>query len=167
MTLENEQKDAFNKYINEENIFITGPAGTGKTFLIKAIVDHAKNNNKNCKVCALTGCAAILLMCGATTLHKFAGIGLARGSIDYVVDSVMKYRYKRLNWENLDILIIDEVSMLSLKLFKILDKIGRRIKRKPDIPFGGIQIIFSGDFYQLPPVGEEDEEETQQFCFQY
>jgi len=161
-----EQKLAFDKYITGENIFITGPGGTGKTHIIKDIVEHAKNNNKSYSVCALTGCAAVLLMCGAITLHSFAGIGLASGTIDEVVNKVFKNRYKIQNWKKIDTLIIDEVSMLSLKIFKILDIIARKIKKKPHIPFGGIQLIFSGDFYQLPPVGDKDDPESTQFCFE-
>ena len=56
--------------------------------------------------------------------------------------------------------------MLSLKLLKILDRIARKIRKQPNIPFGGIQIIFSGDFYQLPPIGDNDDEETKKFCFE-
>jgi len=161
-----EQKLAFDKYINKENIFITGPGGTGKTHLIKDIVDHAKENGRAYRVCALTGCAAVLLMCGAITLHAFAGIGLASGTIDQVVDKVIKNRHKRPNWNKIDLLIVDEVSMLSLKILMILDIIARKIKKKPDVPFGGIQLVFSGDFYQLPPVGDEDDPESMQFCFE-
>lgn len=164
--LKNEQKLVFNKYIAGENIFITGPGGTGKTYLIKTIVNHAKENNKVYKVCALTGCAAILLMCNATTLHAFAGIGLGTGTIEEVVNKVIKNRKKKCNWNKIDILIVDEVSMLSLKIFIILDIIGRKIKKKPNIPFGGIQIIFAGDFYQLPPIGNEDDPQSMQFCFE-
>jgi ATP-dependent DNA helicase PIF1 len=164
--LKDEQKLVFDKYIQGENIFITGPGGTGKTHLIKEIVNHAKENNKSYKVCAMTGCAAILLMCGATTLHSFAGIGLATGTINEVIERVLKSRYKRANWYKTDLLIIDEVSMLSLKLFIILDLIAKKIKKKPHLPFGGMQIIFAGDFYQLPPIGDENDPQTLQFCFE-
>lgn len=163
--LNKEQQTIFNKYIAGENIFITGPGGTGKTYLIKTIVAHAKKTSTAYKVCALTGCAAVLLECGATTLHAFAGVGLATGTISQVVERVAKSRHKKLNWQKIDILIVDEVSMLSLKLIKILDQIGRKVKKK-NKPFGGIQILFSGDFYQLPPVGNEDDPETMQFCFE-
>ena len=83
--------------------------------------------------------------------------GIATESIDRVVEKVVKNRHKRDNWNKTDIVIVDEVSMLSLKMFKILDLIARKIKKKPDIPFGGMQLIFSGDFYQLPPVPNENE----------
>ena len=164
--LNEQQQQIFDKYIAGENIFITGPGGTGKTHLIKAIVAHAKENNKAYKVCALTGCAAVLLQCGASTLHAFAGVGLATGTINQVVDRVVKNRHKKPNWQKTDILIVDEVSMLSLKLFMILDLIAKKIKKQRTTPFGGIQIIFAGDFYQLPPVGDETEPETQCFCFE-
>jgi ATP-dependent DNA helicase PIF1 len=165
-SLNPQQQDIFNKYISGENIFITGAGGTGKTHLIKTIVAHAKENNKAYKVCALTGCAAILLQCGASTLHAFAGIGLATGTVSQVIDRVVKNKHRRPNWQKTDILIVDEVSMLSLKLFTILDFIAKRIKKLPNTPFGGMQIIFAGDFYQLPPVGEESDPDTQNFCFE-
>ena len=165
-TFTDQQQQVFDKYINKENIFITGPGGTGKTHLIKEIVNHATKADTKFHVCALTGCAAILLMCGASTLHAFAGIGLATGTIEQVVDKVLKSRYKRRNWNKIDLLIVDEVSMLSLKILIILDLIARKIKKKPHIPFGGIQLIFSGDFYQLPPVGDEDDPESVKFCFE-
>lgn len=164
--LNNQQEEIFDKYLKGENIFITGPGGTGKTYLIKAIVEHAKNSNKSYQVCALTGCAAILLQCGATTLHGFSGIGLASGTISQVVDRVVKNRYKKPNWAKTELLIVDEVSMLSLKIFTIIDLIAKRVKQQRDKPFGGMQIIFAGDFYQLPPVGDEDDIETTQFCFE-
>ena len=125
--LNSQQQDIFNKYKNKENIFISGPAGTGKTYLIKSIVKDAIENNKAYRVCALTGCAAILLECGATTLHTFAGIGLASKSINEIVDNVVKNKHKKQNWLKTDLLIIDEVSMLSLKLFIIIDLIAKRI----------------------------------------
>lgn len=166
LNLNLQQKEIFDKYLNGENIFITGPGGTGKTYLIKTIVNHAKENNKAYKVCALTGCAAILLDCGATTLHAFAGIGLATGSVNLVVDRVAKNKHRKVNWKKTDLLIIDEVSMLSLKLLTIIDLVAKRIKQKRDIPFGGMQIIFAGDFYQLPPVGNENDPDSIKFCFE-
>ena len=79
MNLSHEQQIAFDKYINKENIFITGPGGSGKSYLINEIVRHAKENDIKYNVCALTGCAAILLNCKAKTLHSWAGIGLGKG----------------------------------------------------------------------------------------
>lgn len=168
MTLSEGQQECFNKYLNNENIFITGPGGSGKSFLIREIVNHAKDNAKKIKICALTGCAAILLQCGATTLHAFSGIGLATNNIDNIIhDLFTKKKHKLKNWHNLDILIVDEVSMMSLKIFILLDKIARLVFKKPDIPFGGLQVIFTGDFYQLSPVNNDDKDkEAGMFCFQ-
>ena len=160
-----EQETAFNKYIERKNIFITGPGGTGKSALIKRIYHHAQLTGKRIQVCAMTGCAAVLLECNAKTIHSWAGIGLANGEKDEVVRKVASSFFKKKNWKSADVLVIDEVSMMSKKIFEILDSIGRTV-RKRHVPFGGIQVIFSGDFYQLPPVGTKGEIETSQFCFE-
>jgi ATP-dependent DNA helicase PIF1 len=165
LALSAEQEVAFNKYINKENIFITGPGGAGKTELIRKIYKHATANNKHIQVCALTGCAALLLRCKAKTIHSWSGIGLGAGTIDATVNKVSKNYFKRKMWRETRVLIVDEVSMMSKKIFEMLDLIGKTIK-KSNKPFGGIQLIFSGDFYQLPPVGNKDEPETGQFCFE-
>ena len=167
-TLSVEQQICFDKYVNGENLFITGPGGTGKSFLIKSIVKHAENSEKNIKVCALTGCAAILLECKATTLHMFAGIGLANKKNDYIVNELFtKNKHKLKNWKKLEILIIDEVSMMSLKLLLLLDLIAKKYY-KNNKPFGGLQVIFTGDFYQLSPVFSNGcEKEESMYCFQH
>ena len=162
MELSKEQQLAFDKYIKGDNIFITGPGGSGKSLLIKKIKEHSK---KEIQVCALTGCAAVLLNCKAKTLHSWSGIGLGNGTIEQNIKKILGSRYKREVWKETDILIVDEVSMLSLKLFNMLNEIGKVIRKNPR-PFGGIQLIFSGDFYQLPPVGNKDEPETMCFCFE-
>jgi ATP-dependent DNA helicase PIF1 len=90
--LSKEQQYAYYKFINGENLFITGPGGTGKTRLIKKLVENAKNNEKNIAVCAMTGCAAILLNCNARTLHSWSGIKLAKGTKQSIINSVLKNR---------------------------------------------------------------------------
>ena len=166
MQLSLEQKTALESFKEGKNIFITGPGGTGKTELIKYLVKDAKLRKKKIQVCALTGCASVLLGCGAKTVHSWANIGLAAGDSERIIERVAKSKYKNKAWLNVDILIIDEVSMMSVKLLEILDELGRTIRQYHTVPFGGIQIVLSGDFYQLPPIGDKDESDTYKFCFE-
>ena len=165
MELSREQQIAFDKYVQGHNIFITGPGGSGKSALIKKINQHAYSQFKDIQVTALTGCAAVLLNCKAKTLHSWAGIGLGNGTIEQLIVKIKKNNFAKILWKKTNILVVDEVSMLSLKLFNILNAVGKVI-RGNSRPFGGIQLIFSGDFFQLPPVGDKDEPDTQRFCFE-
>jgi ATP-dependent DNA helicase PIF1 len=151
-------------FINGKNIFMSGPAGTGKTHVIKIIKEFCHKHKKNFQVTALTGCAALLLDCNAKTIHSWSGIGVANDTdINYYIRKIKKNK-KYINWKSIDVLIIDEISMMSKKIFNLLDKIGK-ILRTNDRPFGGIQLIFSGDFFQLPPVSKDISEDSQ-FCFE-
>jgi ATP-dependent DNA helicase PIF1 len=165
MELSREQQIAFDKYIQGENIFITGPGGSGKSELIKKINNHAFEHFKTIQVTALTGCAAVLLNCKAKTLHSWSGIGLGSGSIEDLIKKVKTNKFAKAMWKNTHTLVVDEVSMLSLKLFDTLNIIGKII-RGNNKAFGGIQVVFSGDFFQLPPVGDKGEPDTQRFCFE-
>ncbi len=164
--LSEEQHAAFLKYMKGNNLFITGPGGVGKSVLIQKINESATNWRKNIQICALTGCAAVLLKCHAKTIHSWAGIGLGQGSIESIITKIRYNRTKLRNWRQVDILVVDEVSMMSSKLFHLLNEVGKRI-RCSSLPFGGIQLVFSGDFYQLPPVGDPNERESCQFCFEH
>lgn len=165
MELSIEQQIAFDKYVQGHNIFITGPGGAGKSELIRMIYKHANSRFKDIYVTALTGCASILLNCKAKTLHSWAGIGLGNGTTEQLIMKIKKNKFQKAVWRGTDILVVDEVSMLSLKLFNMLNDIGKAV-RGSQKPFGGIQLIFSGDFYQLPPVGDYMEPDTQRFCFE-
>jgi|694.fasta_scaffold21273_10 ATP-dependent DNA helicase PIF1 len=165
MELSKEQQIAFDKYVQGHNIFITGPGGSGKSELIRLIYKHASKNFKDIHVTALTGCAAILLNCKAKTLHSWAGIGLGNDTIENLISRIKRNKFSKKIWKETDILIVDEVSMLSKKLFDTINSIGKTIRNNFK-PFGGIQVIFSGDFYQLPPVGDYLEPNTQAFCFE-
>jgi ATP-dependent DNA helicase PIF1 len=130
------------------NVFLTGPGGTGKSKWIQTV----STSKKRIQVCAMTGCAAILLDCNAKTVHSWAGIGLGDAS------KALGCKFARDRWRLTDVLIIDEISMMSDTLFELLDTVGKTI-RKSSLPFGGIQLLFCGDFYQLPPVNAK-------FCFE-
>lgn len=155
----NKHEFLFECYLNKKNIFITGSGGTGKTYSIQKIYKHAIENNKKISITALTGVAALLLDCNATTIHSWAGIGLSNKSNDVIIKKILSSNFYKHNWVNTEILVIDEISMLSEKIFDLLDTIGKKI-RNNNKPFGGIQLIFSGDFFQLPPVNEI------YFCFE-
>jgi ATP-dependent DNA helicase PIF1 len=168
MELSPEQVQAIEVFQAGGNMFLTGPGGTGKTALIKQMVDLCKTNGKKVQVCALTGCAAVLLNCQAKTVHSWAGIGLANGDADLIVKRVATNKYKAAIWKKIDVLIIDEVSMMSQKIFDILDQVGQQVRKSPGRPFGGLQVVFSGDFYQLPPVDDKQSEDptASAFCFE-
>lgn len=155
------QQLALNSMMKGRNVFVTGPGGTGKSFCIfyfLAKMREAGIEKEQIAVTSTTGISASLI--GGTTLHRFAGIGLGNKSFDYYFDSISRDHFRKRRWTKCKILIIDEVSMLSPRLFEMLDCLARKLRRKCDEPFGGIQIILLGDFCQLPTVKEK------QFCFE-
>ena len=161
-----EQEYVLQQFEEGHNLFITGPAGTGKTCLIKQMIASAVERNKTYQVCAMTGCAAILLGCAASTVHSWSGIRLGKGTIDEIYAMLEKNKKACAKWRRTQILIIDEVSMMSKRLFDILNVIGKKVRKKHLWDsFGGIQLIFTGDFYQLPPVSGP-EEDSSSFCFE-
>lgn len=139
-----------------KSIFFTGSAGTGKSILLKSIIKALKEIQGlgAVAVTASTGLAACNI--GGITLHSFAGIGLGKGDLDSLVKTVKKNRKVVNRWKETQVLIIDEISMVDGVLFHNLDQIARKIRRRYNSPFGGIQVIICGDFYQLPPVSKEE-----------
>jgi ATP-dependent DNA helicase PIF1 len=138
-----------------KSFFLTGAGGTGKSYVIRSIVDSLLALGKDSALTAMTGCAALLLGKGAKTLHSWAGIGLGRDPVAAILIKIRKSSKAKKNWLAADNLIIDEVSMMTPDLLDKLDEIGRKI-RKCDKPFGGLQVILVGDLYQLPPVSKEE-----------
>ena len=150
------QEHAFNTVIEGKSIFLTGPGGTGKSYLINRLLENYQTpkfgqQSRVVAVTALTGCAALLLHSSAKTLHSWAGIGLGKEPVDVLVRSIKKFRGCVKRWKSTDILIIDEVSMMTAELFEKLEEIARTV-RKVDAPFGGIQVVLVGEFFQLPPI---------------
>lgn len=138
-----------------KNIFLTGAGGTGKTHTIRAITDWAVAAGIRFAVTALTGCAALLLSSPhvkAKTLHSWAGIGLAREAPHELAEAVKRNKGATRRWLDTQLLIVDEVSMMTPELLEKLDLVARRIRRRPDQRFGGLQLVLAGDFCQLPPV---------------
>lgn len=88
---------------------------------------------------------------GGTTLHAFAGIGLGSASVDVCVAMIKKNEMTFNRWTSAKILIIDEISMIEAAFFDKLNEIAKRIRKKSDLAFGGLQIVLCGDFMQLPP----------------
>ena len=157
--LTDEQQRAFALIEQGKSIFLTGPGGTGKSFLLKTIYDVIpQRTEKHVAVTALTGCAALLIGRFAKTLHSWAGVGLARESAAVLAATVRRSGKALRRWLGTDILIIDEVSMMTPELLEKLDAVAKLIRRNSK-PMGGLQIVFVGDFYQLPPVIKEKEQE--------
>lgn len=142
------------------NLFITGQAGTGKSRVVGAITRalSKRYGPGAVYVTATTGCAASLMGGGATTLHRWAGLGLARDSVPALLRRLRRGRADAMErWAATRCLVIDEVSMLPGDLWKRFDAVARAVRNRDDVPWGGIQVIACGDFAQLPPVNKRDE----------
>ena len=132
-----------------KNVFITGSAGTGKTYLLNLYTQYLKERRVYPTIVAPTGIAASHL--GGQTIHSFFALGI-RDSIDEgYLEFLMDKKYLKTRFSKLKLLIIDEVSMISPEIFSSMDLILRGFKGT-DTPFGGVQVVISGDFFQLPPV---------------
>ena len=137
--------------LNDNNVFLTGPPGSGKTWLTNQYITYCKSNMIKVAVTASTGIASKLL--NGTTIHAWSGINVINetDSFDDILTRVKNKPKKVSSWKKVKVLIIDEISLLDLKTFSFLDMIGQHI-RKNDKPFGGIRLLVVGDFFQLPPV---------------
>lgn len=138
--------------LSGESVLLTGPAGAGKTFVLNQFIRISKAEGKHVSVTATTGLAATHL--GGTTIHSWAGIGVSDELPRGFADHVSKGRREII--EKTDVLIIDEISMLHDFRLDMVDTACRLVREKPDVPFGGIQVIMSGDFFQLPPINRND-----------
>lgn len=135
------------------NIIISGPGGAGKTTLLKMIKAGCEDRHIEFGLTALTGVAAYNL--GGETLHRFSGIGVGKGHAMELIKKVSENFEVKMKLRRLQMLIIDEISMMGLELFEKLDKVYGSIRNRSLQPYGGVQLILCGDFLQLPPVNDQ------------
>lgn len=153
--LNKEQTAALDAVKTGQNIFITGSPGTGKSFTLKTIISYLKSRDLKYAVTSSTGCAAILI--NGQTIHSYLGLGIGNQSVEKIVSGLQRNMRKYKSIDCLNVLIIDEISMLDDSTFIKISEVLKAVKQISK-PFGGIQCIFVGDFCQLSPV-------TGNYCF--
>jgi ATP-dependent DNA helicase PIF1 len=140
------------------NVFLTGEPGSGKTHTINAYVSWLRERNIEPAITASTGIAATHI--GGLTIHSWSGIGIKRNLSAYELDRIAQTERVVKHVRGTNILIIDEISMLSAATFDMVEAVCREV-RGIDKPFGGMQVILVGDFFQLPPISKRDESNVQ------
>jgi len=148
------QHEALNILKSGHNVFLTGSAGSGKTFLLNEFITYLKSENILAGVTASTGIAATHI--NGRTIHSWCGMGIEESMNHQVRNSITKGDLKQ-RLKKSQVLIIDEISMLSANRLDLVDSICR-VVRKSEHPFGGLQVVLSGDFFQLPPVARNGED---------
>ena len=145
-----EENAEFNKVLslllNGENVFLTGFAGTGKSYILNKLKETFK---KKLTITSTTGIAAVNVK--GQTLHSWAGVGLCKNPIYKTIEKIKTRPSVLKQIRNCKILAIDEISMLNIETFEYVDEVFKIVRESVE-PFGGIQVLFIGDFYQLPPV---------------
>jgi ATP-dependent exoDNAse (exonuclease V) alpha subunit len=144
------------------NVFLTGSAGTGKTYVLNSYIAYLKARKVSVAVTASTGIAATHI--NGMTIHTWSGIGIKSEMQEHDFQALLGKKYLKDNLNNVRVLIVDEISMLHRKQFELVDQVLRRFK-EIDESFGGIQVVVSGDFFQLPPIGNNNEQNREKFAF--
>ncbi len=152
------QDDALEILKTGKNAFVTGPAGSGKTHLVNRYIAYLRENAINVGVTASTGIAATHM--GGVTIHSWAGIGIASSLSPADIENMVEKEYLFKRFDKVKVLIIDEVSMLHHFRLDLINDVLKAMKRS-DKPFGGIQVVLCGDFFQLPPVARFGEPAAQ------
>ncbi len=158
-SLSSQQKSVIEAFKDGKNLFVTGGAGSGKSYLLNFL--KRNYGHLGLEITASTGIAAVNI--GGATIHSWAGIGLANLPIDQIVGNILSGKFSRIRRRirQAKALAIDEISMISAEVFEILDQVFRRI-RENKAPMGGVQMLLFGDFLQLPPVNRGGDFN---FCF--
>lgn len=150
MSLSPDQQRALDMCLQGNNVFITGGAGVGKSHLTKLLVSKMREQGKTVRMTASTGVAASLV--NGQTLHSLLGLGLADAPLDDLIRMALRRKPVVKIWREMDVLVIDEISMIDPAFFHKVDKIAGSIRGNPHESFGGLQVLLVGDFFQLPPV---------------
>lgn len=145
-----------------KNVFLTGSAGTGKTYVLNQYIEYLKERKVAVAITASTGIAATHM--NGMTIHSWAGIGVKEHLTQSNLSSMKSKKYLKDHLEKVKVLIIDEISMLHKNQLNLVDKVLQYFKGTMD-PFGGIQVVLCGDFFQLPPIGNRGELSKDKFAF--
>ena len=156
------QEDALNILKLGHSVFLTGGAGSGKTYVLNEYIKWLKSHVISVAITASTGIAATHI--GGVTIHSWSGIGIKDRLTEYDIDELEQKKALYTRYKSTQVLIIDEISMLHAHRLDMVDLIARTI-RKDERPFGGMQVVFCGDFFQLPPVTRNKEVEIKDFAF--
>jgi ATP-dependent DNA helicase PIF1 len=132
------------------NLFLTGGGGVGKSFVIHQVVAAQKARGRVVAVAASTGVAAEHI--GGVTLHSLLGLGLAADPLPQLIAAARRNKKVSRTWKRMDLLVVDEVSMIEPLFFEKVDRVVRVLRENTHLPFGGLQLVLAGDFFQLPPV---------------
>ena len=149
------QKTALDILKLGHNVFLTGPAGSGKTYLLQQYIDYLKKHNIGVAITASTGIAATQM--NGQTIHSWSGMGISDTFSEADFTKLKNRHYHAQRFKKTKVLIIDEVSMLHAHQLDIVNSICKKFK-EPFLPFGGLQVILCGDFFQLPPITKFGEE---------
>lgn len=149
------QKEALDVLKLGHNVFLTGSAGSGKTYLLNQYINFLKKNDVAVAVTASTGIAASHV--DGVTIHSWAGVGVRAELSPYDLEALEEKRYLWDRFQRTKVLIIDEISMLDHKRLDLVETVARFLKRN-ELPFGGLQVVLCGDFFQLPPISRNNEQ---------
>jgi hypothetical protein len=157
------QDEAFNILKMGKNVFLTGEAGAGKTYLLNQYIHYLKENNVKVAITASTGIAATHLQ--GTTIHSWSGIGVRDTLTDHDLEKIITTDRIKRNYKKTKVLIIDEISMLHQHQLDMVNTIARHMLGNQQ-PFGGIQVVLCGDFFQLPPISANGLMQEKHFAFE-